>query len=153
MQILLSGPESTSTCRMHPSRRSYAGWMVLTERSVASGRAGATERTQPSRTLAPRQPRTRRPLMRAILIIAAVQLAAAAAMAAISVDTVSSANSGPNTAASSLTFPHTVNAGSNRVLVVSVHTHSGAVTVNSVTYGGTNLLTQVGSITASSNVN
>lgn len=155
MQILLGGPESVAKSRTRPSWLSNVGWIVRTARRISPGRASAiaaTAGTQRTRTLAQRQARKSRPLLRAISTAAVLQLGTTAAMAGISVDTVSSANSLPNTAASSLTFPHTVNAGSNSILLVSVHTHSGAVTVNSVTYGGTNL-TQVGSVTASSNVN
>src|SRR5262249_41156358 len=119
MQSVLGGSES----RANPSRWSNAAWIV-----------------------ASRKPRKRRPLVCAILTGAVLPLTATAAMAVITVDAVSSATSGPNTAASSLTFPHTVHAGSNPVLLVSVHTRSGAVTVNSVMYGSANL-TQVGSVT------
>jgi hypothetical protein len=64
----------------------------------------------------------------------------------ITFDSASSA-AGPNGNVSSLTFAHTVGAGSDRVLWVGVHTRDGNTAVSNVTYGGTPF-TRVGSIVA-----
>jgi len=73
-------------------------------------------------------------------------LQAGASAAQISVDSASSANTGPATAAATLTFAHTVGAGAS-LLLVDVHANDGTATVSSVMYGTANL-TQVGSAVA-----
>jgi hypothetical protein len=64
-----------------------------------------------------------------------------------SVDNITSANIGTE-GGTSLTWSHTTGVGLNRILLVSVSTHSGR-TVSSITYGGT-ALTKIGSSISSS---
>ncbi len=54
--------------------------------------------------------------------------------AQVAVDNATSGNGG-NTNVTTLSFSHTVNAGSNRLLLVGVHTRNGSATVSSVTWG------------------
>jgi hypothetical protein len=85
-------------------------------------------------------------------IVCGALLQAGVSTAQVSVDSATSANSGPATAAATLTFAHTVGAGANRLLLVGVHASAGTATVSSVMYGTANL-TQVGSAVSPSNLN
>jgi len=69
-----------------------------------------------------------------LVAVALISFRAAPTRAAITVDNASSGNGG-NANVSSLSFSHTVNSGSNRILLVGVHTRDGNTTVNSVTWG------------------
>jgi uncharacterized repeat protein (TIGR01451 family) len=71
------------------------------------------------------------PRLLAIALFAA-SLCGGAAHAAVAVD--NSSNASGN--AASLTFPHTVNPGANRVLIVGVSLRDGATPATGVTYGG-----------------
>ena len=91
----------------------------------------------------------KRVLIGCLLLCCAV--AARPAAAAIALDnTAHAVSAGGNVG--SLTFTHTVGAGSARILIVGVSLHSRNATVAAVTYGGV-ALTQAGTIATGSNAN
>ena len=88
-------------------------------------------------------------LVRMLVLLGLLTMLSQTARAAIAFDAVSSAATA-NAGATTLTFSHTVGAGTNRILIVGVSLETiGTTTVSSITYNGVSL-TYIGNITRNS---